>query len=139
VVPYNPLFERFYDQDEDQVRGLIAYGLYKVAKREWSTQFVNNAQRQPTLEEIHAYHATWRDSVILGKRAEADDILESYANEIVKQERPGIIEEALRGTFWSSVLTNIVSGALYTLLLIAIIVIVRWAGVDLLSLAGTTR
>ncbi len=32
---YNKLFEQFYDDDEDQIRGLVAYGLYKIAKREW--------------------------------------------------------------------------------------------------------
>jgi hypothetical protein len=36
---HNQLFEKFYDTDEDKVRGLIAYGLYKIAKREWFTEF----------------------------------------------------------------------------------------------------
>ena len=36
---YNPLFETFVRQDtpdEEQVAGLVAYSLYKLAKAEWT-------------------------------------------------------------------------------------------------------
>jgi hypothetical protein len=135
MATYNIILERFYDQDEDQVRGLIAYGLYKVAKREWATQFHVDHQRLPTEAEVRVYHATWTDSVIASKRAEADVILASYADEVVNSVKPGIVEEALRGSTGAAIRTNLLSNFIYTLLLIGAVVILEWSGVDLLSIA----
>lgn len=133
-MPYNTLFEQFYDQDEDQVRGLIAYGLYKIAKREW-VQRSSKGGRSSTQAELEAYHETWTPANIASKQAEADAVLRSYSNAIISQERPRIVEEALRGMFWRTVAVNIVSGFLYTLILIGIVVVLRWSVVDLLSIA----
>ncbi len=135
-MAYNNLFETFYDEDDDQIRGLIAYGLYKAAKREWA-QRSSKGGRPSSMAELQAYHETWTPANIAGKRAEADQVLRAYTDEVIAQERPRIIEEALRGSFWRAVATNIASAFIYTLILIGIVVVLRWAGIDLLSMAGT--
>jgi hypothetical protein len=41
---YNPIFERFVDPDRpevEQLPGIVAYGLYKIAKREWASELSN--------------------------------------------------------------------------------------------------
>ena len=135
-MSYNTLFEKFHDEDEDEVRGLIAYGLYKVAKREW-VQRTSAGGRPPSSAELKAYHETWTPANIASKQAQADAVLRSYSDEAIKQERPSIVEEALRGTFWWSVTTNIVSAFLYTLILLGIVVVLKKTGVDILSIAST--
>ncbi|WP_174280367.1 hypothetical protein [Sphingomonas bacterium] len=136
-MAYNTLFEQLHDADDDEVRGLIAYGLYKIAKREW-VQLTSANGKPPTPAELKAYQETWTPANIASKRAEADQVLRSYSDEVVRQERPRIIEEALRGSFWNSVLVNIVSAFIYTLILIALVVVLKVAGVDLLSIANST-
>ena len=134
-MAYNTLFEQFHDQDEDEVRGLVAYGLYKIAKREWVLR-TSAGGRAPTANELKAYHDTWTPANIASKQAEADAVLRSYSDAVIRQERPRIVEEALKGSFWNSVAINIVSAFLYTLILIGIVVVLRWSGVDLLSIAN---
>lgn len=138
MTPYNRLFEEFYDADEDQVRALIAYGLYKVAKREW-VQRASKGGDASTRAELQAYHETWTPANIAGKRAEADQVLRSYSDAVIAQERPRIIEEALRGDALKSVTINLLSAFLYTLILIGIVVVLRWSGIDLLAIAEATR
>jgi len=134
-VTYNRLFEAFYDNDEDQVRGLIAYGLYKIAKREWSRDFAQRNGRAPNEAELEAYHASWTPAVVSGKQSEAEQVLKAYSDEVIKLERPRIVEEALRGTTGAAIRTNPLSNFIYTLLLVGVVVILEMAGVDILSIA----
>ena len=94
--------------------------------------------RPSSAAELQAYHETWTPANVASKRAEADQVLRAYSDEIIAQERPRIIEDALRGTFWKSVATNVVSAFIYTLALIGIVVVLRLAGVDLMSIAQAT-
>lgn len=132
------MFEQFYDDDEDQVRGLIAYGLYKAAKREW-VQRTPKVGRASMAAELQAYHETWTPANIASKRAEAEQVLRACSEEIIAQERPRIVEEALRGHFWRAVVTNVASAFIYTLILIGIVIVLKVAGVDVLSIAGAAR
>jgi hypothetical protein len=59
---YNPIFERLFGDVEDgsaNVEGLVAYGLYKISKREWVTGLRKKEARGPSAEELRAYMATW--------------------------------------------------------------------------------
>lgn len=134
-MSYTDLFERFFDKDENQIRGLVSYGLYKVAKREWVGEFRSRNGKSPDAAEIDAYTATWTTSMVDGKRSEADLILEDFTAAVVDGARPEILKEALRGQTLKSIGINIFSGFLYTLILIGIVVVLKKAGVDLLSLA----
>jgi len=61
-------------------------------------------------------------------------VLSSYADTVIDAARAGIVTEALRGTFWKSVWTNIFSGALYTVILIVFALILSKSGIDLLGI-----
>lgn len=88
---------------------------------------------------MKAYHGTWTDSVIAGKRAEADDVLEGYSEEVIRLERPKIVEDALRGNLWKTIGANILSAFFYTLLLIGGVIVLQRSGVDILDIAEAGR
>ena len=103
---YNPIFEQLVDGDHDQeseLIGIIAYGLYKQAKREWSSEIRSQKQRGPNNDELKAYVASWTDSRIDGLRTEAAEILASFSGYVIENERPNILKDALRGRFWRGV------------------------------------
>lgn len=134
-VPYNPLFERFTDPSESKLGGLVAYALYKRAKVEWSTEYRKEHGSPPSEEARKGYQANWTATTIQAFRDQAESALAAYAQNAVEEARPGIREEALRGTFRGGVWQSIVANAIYTLALIAIVLILRWSGVDLIGLA----
>lgn len=127
---YNPMLERFYKTDGNKVTGLLAYALYKVAKREWATEQTEARKRKPTPDEMTAYTSTWTKSLVDAKLAEAESMLVAYAEAVIEQATPAIREDALRGTFWSDVRTGIFVAFIYTLLLIGFATILHYSGVD---------
>ncbi|MGA0595431.1 hypothetical protein [Enterovirga sp. CN4-39] len=138
--PYNPIFTRFVELErggDEQIQGLIAYGLYKVAKREWVRGISEVSGLKPTETQLADYAATWTESRLKGLEDQAQNALARFAEVVVEENTPSIREEALRGTSWKSIGTSIAANFIYTLLLIAIVVLLRVAGVDLLSIAGS--
>jgi hypothetical protein len=69
-----------------------------------------------------------------GALQQAEGIIGSFGSVIVEDAAPQIRERALRGTFWGGAWRGIFANALYTLGLIAVVVILTWVGVDLLSI-----
>lgn len=52
---YNPIFEKLVDGNDDQrneLIGIVAYALYKKAKREWAMDLWNRTGRKPTEEQL---------------------------------------------------------------------------------------
>lgn len=132
---YNPIFERLVPIETDlEIRGLVAYGLYKVAKREWAAQIWDMHRRTPTSEELRAYILTWTPSRLDGLRQQAEGALASFSTDVIQAETPVIREEALRGTTGSAIKNAIYGNAAYTVVLIIFVLILSWAGVDLLGL-----
>jgi hypothetical protein len=135
-MPYNTMYERLVDGSSNTVQGYIAYGLYKNAKREWIRQFEAEKGRAPRPAEVQgyvdAYTAQMRDVF----EAQAAGVLAQFAEGAVSDAKPGIVEHALKGTAGRSVLHSIIANAIYTLVLIVIVVILKRAGIDLLSLAS---
>ena len=135
-MPYNTMYERLVDGSSNTVQGYIAYGLYKNAKREWIRQFEAEKGRAPRPAEVQgyvdAYTAQMRDVF----EAQAAGVLAQFAEGAVSDAKPGIVEHALKGTAGRSVLHSIMANAIYTLVLIVIVVILKRAGIDLLSLAS---
>ena len=132
---HNPLYDTFVDVLEaDRLQGLIAYGLYKKAKQEWASEHFARENRPPNDGELRAYIRTWTPSQVEGKRVEAANALAEFASEVVESARPQILKEALQGnvgrTLWLGILTSFV----YTLILIGLVILLKWAGVDLLAL-----
>ncbi|TFF21987.1 hypothetical protein E3C22_15160 [Jiella endophytica] len=133
---YNPLFERFVDAsqpDPEMLPGMVAYCLYKLAKREWATDFFERNGRKPNDDELQEYIRTWTPTRVSGAEKEAEAVLLAFAGSVIENNAPQIREEALRGTFWKSVWTSCVAAGIYTLFLIFVAVVLRSVGIDLLS------
>jgi hypothetical protein len=130
---FGVIFKRFYDSEPDNVRGLVAYGLYKIAKREWTDEFYRTNGVPPERADVIRYTATWTAAMITGKQAEADDILRDYGRQLVAAAKPDIVETALKGTMLRSIGINVASAFLYTLILIGLVAVLHYAGVGLPS------
>lgn len=130
-MTHNTLYERFVDNGGNEVQGFIAYGLYKNAKREWVIAFKAAHDREPTANEIAAYVSTYTDQTIATYETQAAAALAEFAEDAVENARPEIVEEALRGSFWASVGQSIFANALYTLVLVALVLVLAFAGVDI--------
>lgn len=51
---YNPVFEQLVDKADHKLVGLVAYGLYKLAKREWIKAHIQKGGLAPTDHEYRA-------------------------------------------------------------------------------------
>ncbi len=67
--------------------------------------------------------------------AQAAGVLAQFAEGAVSDAKPTIVEHALKGTASRAIWQAIFANAIYTLMLIAVVIILDRAGVDLLSLA----
>ncbi|MGR9552284.1 hypothetical protein ACU8MG_03820 [Rhizobium leguminosarum] len=137
---YNRVFEKFVGEGEDgmsDIVGIVAYGIYKNAKREWAMEFRKSYGRPPTGEDLKAYHATWTPAQIQSARNSAAQVMTAYADSVISAEEPRILREAVKGSFWPAVGTSIFSNLLYTVGLIAVAIVLARAGIDLLGLLST--
>src|SRR5829696_7304624 len=97
---YNPIFEFFVNPEHaeaEQIPGIIAYGLYKIAKREWASKLYQREGRKPTEEELEAYIRTWTESRIRGVTQQAESVLASFATSVIESATPQIREDAITG------------------------------------------
>lgn len=140
---YNKIFEKFVGDidngNQANLRGLLAYGLYKVAKREWVSAYRKKEGTPPSLEDLQRYAETWTQSQIESAFDRADQILAEYADVVVGSAEPLILKRALQGSFWRGVLQSITASFLYTLLLVGIATILAVAGVDIVSIFQNTK
>lgn len=137
---YNPIFEQLVDGDhnqENELIGIVAYGLYKQSKREWSSRIRSAEGRGPDSQELKAYVASWTPSRINGLRTEAAEILASFSGYVIETERPNILKDALKGRFWPSVVQSMIATLLFTVLLLVLYLILNYFGVPLPSFANT--
>lgn len=131
---YNPIFEKLVVEPADgEVLGVIAYGAYKKAKWEWAQAIWEKHGRPPSEVELKAYIATWTPSQLEYVRNNAAQVLSAYADTVIDAAKSDIVTEALKGSFWKNVWTSVFAAGLYTLLLIALAIILHFAGVDVLS------
>src|SRR3989344_6942418 len=135
-MSYNAVYERLVDGSSNTVQGYIAYGLYKSAKREWIREFETSHLRKPRPAEVQAYVDGYTQQMRDVFEAQAAGVLANFAESAVTDATHAIVEEALKGGFWRSGTQSIAANAIYTLVLVAIVIILKRAGIDLLSLAG---
>ena len=133
---YNPIFERFVpiDGTGDRIGGLVAYGLYKIAKREWAAEVWRIEGRAPSEQELAAYIRSWTASRLDGLQQQADNTLATFSDTVIQDATPRIREDVLKGTTRSAILTSMAANFFYTLALIAAVLVLSWAGVDVLGL-----
>lgn len=140
IKDYNTIFERFVGASEEapqDLLGIVAYGIYKHAKREWVADIRTRFARPPTEDELRAYHSTWTPSQIQNARNSAQQVLAEYADYVISEAEPRILRDAVRGKFWPAVGTAIFSNALYTIGLILLAVILSKSGIDFLALLSS--
>ncbi|WP_244536895.1 hypothetical protein [Methylobacterium brachiatum] len=118
---------------------MIAYGLYKVAKREWAKGIWETEGRKPTDDELNAYARTWTPSRLEGLQDQADSSLAGFANTAVAAAAPAIREDALRGTTGQAIRTSVIANGVYTLILILVAVILYLAGIDIVGFVQKFR
>ena len=133
---YNTMYETLVGgaDEEGDVLGFIAYGLYKKSKREWVSAFRSQFGRSPTEEELHSYRSTWTDNQINTTKAAANDVASEFAEYVVGKAEPQILKKALKGSAWKSIWLSMVANAIYTVVLIIIAVILNKVGIDLLGI-----
>jgi len=135
-MPYNAMYERLVDDSANTVQGYIAYGLYKNAKREWIRQFEGEHGRRPRPLEVQAYVDAYTAQMRETFETQAAGVLAQFADGAVADSKPAIVEAALKGGVWRAIWQSIAANAIYTIILIGLVVILKRAGIDLLSLAG---
>lgn len=133
---YNPLFDTFVKDGaskRERLQGLVAYALYKQAKREWAAKRAT----KPTEAELTAYVETWTSSQsrLDGLTEQAGRILDAFGDDFVQAARPGIREEAIRGSFGKAVWSSVLGTFGYSLGLLGLLLILKFFGVDILGLA----
>lgn len=130
---YNPVLGRLVGEEgsDPSVQGLIAYGIYKISKRQWITDFKSQNRRPPSAVEAQQFASSQTETVLAGYRAQAAELLADYAGAILAEEKPKIEKEALRGMFWSAVLSSIVASFLFALILLGFAVVAAFLGYGL--------
>lgn len=136
VENYNPIFEKLVarkDSEPESLPGMVAYSLYKIAKREWTTAHINRTGGKPTEQELDAYIATWTPSRLDGLQQQGNGVLASFAQEVIDENQAAIREDALKGTFGRSIRHGVAAAATYTAILLILALGLRVLGIDLLG------
>lgn len=136
-MPYNPVFTKLVVDNDDKLLGMVAYGIYKTAKREWISTFEADNNRSPNGDELVAYGSTWTSQLIQNANDAATSALAEFAAGAIDEARPNILKDALKGGAVRTVLLNMLSGLLYTLALIGVVVVLKASGVDILSISSS--
>lgn len=141
--PYNTVCEKLVQRDDDLV-GLIAYALYKQHKRDWLIAYRQRRDRKPSDEELGAYlTAQQLDLTVRMSRACAETVLNDFGEQTLERATPDIQRNAISAEitsslkWWRQLPTGVFSAAAYSALLLAIAFILRFAGIDLLSILTT--
>jgi hypothetical protein len=142
---YNVVYEKLVLRDDDLV-GLIAYALYKQRKRAWIVDFKAQQAREPSQEEERSYLIGETTTARLSDyRQQSESILASYADEVIKSATPTIQREAIAGRiegalrWYQQIPAGVVAAFTYTLVLIGIVSILKYAGIDLLSILNAGK
>ena len=106
----------------------MAYALYKTDKKEWIGEFRKANGRRPSAEETKTRTITQTDSVLEAYKSQVDQILAQYAAEIIAEERPKILKDALDGGFWRSFWPSFWASIAFTVILAVIVVIAAMLG-----------
>jgi hypothetical protein len=133
TAPVDPVFPRFFrDGEEPQPKlvGLIAYGLYEEARREWVDAFKGREGRFPLAEEVRAYENSWTASRLEGLKNAAVQVLASYADTLAREIENQALRRALRGSFFRSGWRWLVSAVLFAAVVLGVMVALNRAGID---------
>jgi hypothetical protein len=103
-APFDPIFLRLVkDGRGEKLLGFIAYGLYRDAKREWTSDFQAREERYPSEEELRIYEASWTTSRLEALENAAAQLVAAYTDSVVAQAEKQILRSALTGSYWRAV------------------------------------
>ena len=146
----NPVFDLLGANGND-IESLVAYALYKQHKRKWASDFEKREGHKPSTSDDNAFaRAVSTDDQLNRYRQNAADLIISFANQVVDDEREQIQREAITtrieaaastisgaAAFGKQVLTGLVASLITTFILIVLAVATALFGVDLLE--GVSR
>lgn len=130
VADYNTVFERLSGA-ASPLAGAVAYALYKNAKRQWIQEFRDAHGHRPSDDEHKHHTATQTEAVLNAYLSQADQILAQYAEDIIKEERPRILAEALKGDFWRSFWTSYWASVAFAATLLLVVLVALFFGFGL--------
>lgn len=129
-MQYNFIYSKLVSSEDDLV-GLIAYGIYKKHKIEFISKIKDETGREPNEEECRSFFAASNTSSQLRNyRSQAEDMLSEVMGNIAREEISSFEEEMLRNyrqeisscipsdkkTFWLSLLAGVVSAFCFSLI-----------------------
>ena len=82
---HSGIFDRLYTEEDDLV-GLIAYGLYQKQKRVWIKNFENESKKSPTVSEVQLYCSGFSGEVLIDLRGKAERILFGMTQNMVEDQ-----------------------------------------------------
>lgn len=151
---YNAVLE-YYVRDENEdldLVGLLAYGLYKRHKRDWIIEHrAKHNKTKPVDIEVQAVVANFMTADMRNTlRERASDLLSSYAETYVEAVEPDIraqavnnetlrqareIEQSIKenSSFWQQVGTGLIATAIWTLLVTVLVIAGLFFGSDLID------
>lgn len=146
----NPVFD-LLGADGNDIESLVAYALYKQHKRKWASDFEKREGHKPSASDDNAFASAVSTEDQLNRyRQNAADLIISFANQVVDDEREQIQREAITArieaaasvvsgsaAFGKQVLTALVASLITTFVLIVLAVATALFGVDLLE--GVSR
>lgn len=144
---HNRVFEELVETNEDLI-GLVAYSLYKQHKRDWLIRFRETQGISPSSRELNAFLlGVLLPEQVSKYRQAAAAALVDYAQAFVLAEEPRIREEAITeriasaagqiesaGRWYRQILPGIAAAAIWTLFLIGLALLLRFAGIDILEI-----
>lgn len=136
---YNPIYERLVDGNSDQhneLIGIVAYALYKRAKREWTLDLKKRTGSNPTESQLADYITSWTPSRLEGLQTEAAGILAAFADYVVQEQEPRILKDAVKGQFWRGVGTSMTANFFYTIVLVLAALLLAYTQPDFLGIIG---
>lgn len=92
-------FRKLVESDDD-LAGLIAFGLYRIQKEEWADD------KPRSDDEVLRYSEVLTKSQVNTLRASAEQMLERFADSIIAEFRPQI-EEEVRAAGFTEVVTQV--------------------------------
>jgi hypothetical protein len=124
VPPFDPVYPRLVTEGgrpQEKILGLLAYGLYQEAKREWISDFFSRDKRYPNRDELRTYDLSWTTSRLEGLHNGAAQLIAAYTDTIVADTEREALRNALRGGFWRTVWRWVVGATLYTSIVVGLI------------------
>lgn len=127
---YNYIYKTLVEDDND-ILGIIAYGIYKKHKIEFIDKIKKEQGREPTDEECYSFFAcSTTETQLESYRSQAEMLLSEAVGNIAREEIVEFEKEMLKNykkeisscvpsnmkTFWLSAIAGVVSTLLFTII-----------------------